>query len=143
MIAPVFVIVALGVSEVSRLFDIQNQLAVAAREGARLASMDRRAIGNAVDQSTNDKITEDIQQLLVSNGLQGREAIIFIVHADDHMSFFDFDNPVNDLRLFEIRIELPYISTGGIGVTPGEELTLSSKVVFRNGRAPLANNVND
>jgi len=142
MIAPVFVIVALGVSEVSRLFDIQNQLAVAAREGARLASMDRRAIGNA-DQSTNDKITEDIRQLLVSNGLEGREANIFIVDAGDHESFFDFDNPANDLRLFEIRIELPYISTGGIGVTRGEALTLSSKVVFRNGRAPLANNVND
>ncbi len=50
---------------------------------------------------------------------------------------FDLDDPANDHKMFEIRVELPYITTGGIGLTAGESMTVSAKVVFRNGRAAI------
>ena len=41
VIAPVFALVVMGVAEISNLLDIKTDLIIAAREGARLAAMDR------------------------------------------------------------------------------------------------------
>ena len=73
MVAPIFIIVVLGVSEVSKLCDIQNQLAVAAREGARRVSMDRT--GKVRESlTTNGEIVKDVKNFLKASGLQGSAA---------------------------------------------------------------------
>ncbi len=42
--APLLVIMVFGMVEASRLYEMQNQLLMAAREGARLAAMQREGI---------------------------------------------------------------------------------------------------
>ncbi len=133
LIAPVLVGIVLGTTEVSRLYDVQNQLSIAAREGARLASMDRTGMLSE-GETTNGKVVQDIQNFLTANGLPGDDVTVFIVDPDDHTTHFDLDDANNDLNLFEIRIEVPYSAIGGWS---GEGTTMSAKVVFRNARAVL------
>jgi len=134
VVAPVFVAIVLGVAEASYLFDVQNQLATAAREGARLAGMDRT--GLLQGQTTNDKITADIQNYLNANGLPGDQADVLIVDPADHTTPFNLDEPSNHLELFELRVEMPYAALNGLG-SSSSELTLSSKIVFRNAQAAI------
>ncbi len=135
IIAPIFVTIAFGVSEASQLFEAQNQLTVAVREGARLAAMDRTGM-LADGQTTNAKIVSDIGNYLTANGLPGDQADIFIVDPTDHTTVFDLDNSANDLELFEVRVELPYSALTGSESTTGD-WDLSAKIVFRNARAVI------
>jgi len=136
IVAPLFVTIVLGVSESSRLFEAKNQLSVAAREGARLAAMDRTGmLDNGV--TTNSKIESDIQHFLTSNGLPGDQASVYIVDPYDHTTTFDLDNSANDLKLFEVRVELPYSALSGIGGSTTQDWNLSAKIVFRNARAVI------
>ncbi len=129
LVSPLFVTILLGTAEVSRLFDVRNQMAIAAREGARLAATDREGLLRG-GQSTNQKIEQDIRNYLDANGLSGDDFDIFIVNARDRKTPFDLDDAANGGRLFELRIEFPY---GG----SGSEFALSVKVVFRNARATI------
>jgi hypothetical protein len=133
-VAPIFVTIVLGVSEASRLFEAQNQLATAVREGARLAAMDRTGL-LAEGQTTNAKIASDINNYLTANGLPGDQVDVFIVDPSDHTTVFDLDDPANDLGLFEVRVELPYSALTNTGEP--SPWTLSAKIVFRNSRAAI------
>lgn len=136
VIAPVFVTIALGVSQASQLFEAQNQLTVAVREGARLAAMDRT--GMLEDgQTTNAKVASDIANYLTTNGIPSDQAEVFIVDPTDHETFFDLDDPANELELFEVRIELPYSALTNIGRSTADDWNLSAKIVFRNARAEI------
>ena len=137
IVAPVFLTIMMGVSQTSRMFDVQNQLSVAVREGARLAAMDRTGM-LADGQTTNQKITQDIHNLLTANGLPGSDADVFIVDPDDHVTPFDLDESANDLKLFELRVELPFSTVSSLAGATYDDATFTAKVVFRNARAAMA-----
>jgi Flp pilus assembly protein TadG len=133
MVAPIFVAIIAGLALAARILDAQTQLANAARLGARLATMDRTNLLSD-GQTTNDKITQDIRTFLTASQLPGSAAEVFIVDPADHTTPFDLDNPANDMQYFELRVEIPYSQLGG---AVGENWNMSSKVVFRNARAPI------
>lgn len=119
------------------MFELQNQLALAARDGARLAGMDRRDF-LPDGQTINAKIEDDVRNFLTSNGVPGDEVDVFIVSPEDHTTPFDLDDDANDMELFELRVELPYSVLTGVDDSTGTDWTLSACVVFRNGRAVIA-----
>jgi Flp pilus assembly protein TadG len=130
LVTPIFVALIVGVSQASNLLETQNLISSAAREGARLAAMDRSDILEP-GQTTNGKIETDIKGFLTASGVDGDAASVFIVDATDHTTPMDLDDPANELELFELRIELPYTSNYGAD----GELNLVSKIVFRNAPA--------
>ncbi len=137
IVAPVLLTVVLGVAQASCLYETQNILANAIREGARLASMDRSGI---VPQgmSTNDKIIQDIQNFLTANGFAGDEVTVSITDPDNDLIPFDLDDPDNDLELFKVTIELPYGAMNNyIQLPNADEIYLSADLTFRNNRASL------
>lgn len=97
----VFLPLFLGLMEASRIYDVHNELSSAIRSGARLACMDRSDM-LADGQSTNDKITQDIRNLLNANGLPGDDVDIYIAEPDCPEAPFDLDDPDNDLELFQV-----------------------------------------
>ncbi len=132
-LAPVLVVLVLGMAEASRLLDIQNHLATAARQGSRLAAMDRTdMLGDG--QTTNQKITDDIQNFLDACGLPGDQASVIISGVDSPGAPFDLDDPANDLELFQVLVEMPYSAVNPLG---SPDATLTAKVVFRNARAAI------
>ena len=135
MIAPLFVIITLGVTEAGRLFEVQNQLALAVRQGGRLGAMDRSDFLNA-GETANGRVTKDVLDSLAACGLPASKATVFIVDADNHTTPFNLDDPANDLRLFEVRVELPCSEVLGLRGPRVRSLMMSARVVFRNARAP-------
>jgi hypothetical protein len=133
LIAPVFLTLILGVTEASRLFELQNQLAVAAREGARMAAMDRSGLVNE-GQSTNTKVTNDMKNFLEAAGIDPADVNIEIVSHDDPSQMFNLDDPTNSLKYFEVRISIPYGNVSHMTPPGMEDQQLGAKVVFRNSK---------
>ncbi|MGE0757749.1 MAG: TadE/TadG family type IV pilus assembly protein [Pirellulaceae bacterium] len=133
LVAPALVAIMAGLHQASMLVDAQTQLATAARQGARLATMDRAGLLSE-DQSMNDKVTQEVRTFLDASGLPGSQAEVWIVDPVDHTTPFDLDNAANDLKLFELRVELPYAEISGV---TSDAWTMTAKVVFRNARSAI------
>lgn len=133
VVAPIFLSIMLGVHEASKMYNTQNHLATAAREGARIAAMDREGVLQD-GQTTNEKVVSDVKSFLENNGISTDNIEVNITDDEDADVDFDLDDPDNEYELFAVRIELPY----GNSYVPGVEGTyLGSKVVFRNARSTI------
>jgi TadE-like protein len=137
IVAPILVAIVLGMIELGRAFEMQNLLEVAAREGARFASMDRDGMLDP-GESANDKLIEDVKNFLASNGVPRDDINVTVKDFEDPNQDFDLDDPDNDLRLFEVKIEVDWSSMSVTPVEAGSDHPLSAKVVFRNGRATIS-----
>ena len=87
-------------------------------------------------QTTNDKIKADVRSYLNLHGIDGDEVDIYIGEADDHTVEFDLDDPDNNLRYFQLRIDVPSSVMAG-GVCGCNQPSASAKVFFRNARAAI------
>jgi hypothetical protein len=137
IVAPILLALVLGMIELGRAFEMKNMLEVAAREGARFASMDREGmLGEG--QSANQKMIEDVQNFLASNGIPRDEISVQIKDFENPEQDFDLDDPANDLRLFEVCIAVDYSDVSATPVSAANDYPLSASVVFRNGRATIS-----
>ncbi len=137
VVAPILVVIMVGMVTVNRAFEAQNLLEVAAREGARLASMDRDGM-LAEGASSNDKLKQDVVNFLASNGLSRDHISVSIKDFENPTSDFDIDDPANDLRLFEVEVSVDYSAVSFTPVSESSDYVMSASVVFRNGRATLS-----
>jgi hypothetical protein len=137
IVAPILVAIVLGMIELGRAFEMQNLLEVAAREGARFASMDRDGMLDP-GESANDKLIEDVKNFLASNGIPRDDINVTVKDFENPEDDFDLDDPDNDLRLFEVKIEVDWSSMSATPVSPSDDHPLSARVVFRNGRATIS-----
>jgi Flp pilus assembly protein TadG len=131
LVAPVMVLIMAGMVEAGRLIDTQMMMATAAREGARLASMDRD--GLATGTSTNAKIEQDVKNFLAAAGVDETNVTVNITAVGEETAF-DLDDPDTSQDLFELSVETPYSSALGLGPDTVEDRGLRASVVFRNGR---------
>jgi hypothetical protein len=136
-IVPVLLAVVVGMLELSRVYTVQNTLEMAAREGARFASLDRT--GMLLDgQTANDKLAGDVKNFLATTGIDPADVTVSIVDAEDPSQTFDLDDPENDLRLFQIRIIVPYTKVAYLPAKHYQQSDLAATLTFRNGRASLS-----
>jgi hypothetical protein len=110
---------------------MQNQLLMAAREGARLAAMEREGI-LAPGQSLNDKMIADVRAYLNAAGLPGNDAQITIEDPDNPGAALNLLDPNNDLALFQLSVRLPYSSVRSAWSPNPAQFDLVGTAVFRN-----------
>lgn len=135
--APILLAIVVGMLELSRVYTVQNTLETAAREGARFASLDRTGM-LLEGQTSNQKLTADVKNYLASSGIPKTSITVQIVDAEHPETTFDLDDPDNDLKLFQIKIAVPY---NKVSISPVKHYTaydLSASLTFRNGRASLS-----
>lgn len=130
------VVVVMGMVEASRVYEMQNLISVAAREGARYGCMDRSGM-NTGGQSTNAKIATDVRNYLRAAGLNPDNIEVAITSGYEPYTDFDLDDPDNDLKYFRVEVSIPYYDTCVYPPPGTEELKFRSSVVFRNSRASL------
>jgi Flp pilus assembly protein TadG len=133
IVAPVFLTLLLGVTEASRLFEMRNQLAIAAREGARMAAMDRSGLVSE-GQTTNAKVVQDVKNFLQATGLDPDQVNVEIVSHEDPSQTFNLDDPANSLAYFEVRVSVPYNEVSAWAPPGTENQSLGAKIVFRNSK---------
>jgi hypothetical protein len=138
IVAPILLAIVFGMIEMGRAFEMQNLLEVAAREGARFASMDREGMLDP-DESANDKLIADVKTFLASNGVPKDDILVQVKDFENPDQDFDLDNADNDLRLFEVRITVDWSKMSLMPVPSENDYPLMGKVVFRNGRATISN----
>ena len=136
IVAPVFTILLLGLWQASSLYEVQNQLSMIVREGARVATLERSEVV-PIGMTTNEKVTSDIRTLLQVHGFDDEQATISITHMNDPDTEFDLDDPENDLGYFRVTVEYPCFDKLKIQSQIVENYTLSADIVFRNGYAQV------
>ena len=129
--APLMIVMVFGMVEASRLYEMQTKLLMAAREGARLAAMQREGI-LAPGQSLNDKMIADVRSYLTAAGLPGDAAQITIEDPDNPGTTLDLMDPNNDLALFQLNVSLPYSSVRSAWAPTPAQFDLVGTAVFRN-----------
>jgi Flp pilus assembly protein TadG len=136
-VAPLLLAIVVGMLELSRVYSVQNTLETAAREGARFASLDRTdMLMNG--QTANQKLINDVKNFLASTGIQKTDVTVQVVDAENPSQSFDLDDEDNDLRLFQIKIDVPYSKVSLSPVKHYHNYNLSAALTFRNGRATLS-----
>jgi hypothetical protein len=138
IVAPILLAIVFGMIEMGRAFEMRNLLEVAAREGARFASMDRDGMLEP-DESANDKLISDVKTFLAANGVAKDDISVEVKDFENPDEDFDLDNADNDLRLFEVRIKVDWSKMSLTPVSSGDDFPLVGRVVFRNGRATISN----
>ena len=135
-VAPTLLLITMGVTEASRLFEVQTQLSTAAREGARIAAMSRDGILSAGDQ-TNEKIVDDVKNFLSASGLPKDQITVTITDNDNPSTEFDLDNTANDLKLFRLKVSIPISAVTSSTLAGASSAELSTTLVFRNAQASI------
>ena len=137
LMAPVFLVMVLGVTETARMFEMQNQLQVAAREGARMAAMDRTGL-TSQGQSTNANVVQDVKNFLAATGMDPNDINVQIVSHEDPTAGFNLDDPTNSLKYFQVKVSVPFSASSQV-VPEAADFKLQSKIVFRNTKLFAAN----
>lgn len=137
VVAPILVALLFGLIELGRAFEMQNLLEVAAREGARFASMDRDGLLDP-GESANTKMVQDVTTMLASNGVPADRITVEIKDFENPDNDFDLDDPANDLKLFEVRVSVDWSAVSLTPVPMGHDHPMTASVVFRNGRATIS-----
>ena len=137
IVAPILVACVVGLVELGRAFEMQNLLEVAAREGARFASMDREGM-LAPNESATDKLIEDVKNFLATNEVPKNMVEVAVKDYENPENDFDLDDPNNDLKLFEVSVSVPWSEVSLTPVPSASDYSLNAKVVFRNGRATIS-----
>lgn len=135
-VAPLLLAVVVGLIELTRAYNVQNTLEMAAREGARYASIDRTGILQD-GETANSKLITDVKSFLATSGINPNDVTVSVVDAQT-ASTFDLDDPANDLKLFQVRISVPYSKVSYSPVKHYNASTLSTALTFRNGRATMS-----
>jgi len=137
LIAPLFLLLILGMTEAGHAFQVSGDLCSAVREGGRTASMDLSEV-TASNQTLNQKVTQDIRNFLTANGIPGDQVTITITHADSSATF-DLSNEANYLKSFRITASVPYSEVSRLPADYLSGRTLSFSAVYRMGRSQVTN----
>ena len=134
--APMLVALLIGLWQATSIHHVRNQFMVAAREGARLATLERSEVVDP-GESIEDSIIASIRQFLTANQLPGDSVDISITDpltGDD----FDLDDPANDMKYFQVAVECSCVESLPIPpVGLGDNYKIAARVVFRNGYAQV------
>lgn len=140
ILAPVFLSLVIGTIAAGKALETGNIMSSAVREGGRLASMDWGAT-LPDGTSANQKVKNDILNFLAASSLPSDQMNVTITHAEGANEGLDFDleDPENRLKLFRIKIELPFQEGSPFSTSLTEDGGLTSSMVFRAARTQLGN----
>jgi hypothetical protein len=128
--------VIVGLLELSRMYNAQNVLETAAREGARFAGLDRSGL-MLQNQTSNQKVIKDIKNYLATQNIDPAAVTVKVVKASDPSQDFDLDDPDNALQLFEVHIEVPYENISYTSFKKYGSEKLTAVLTYRNSRSQV------
>ena len=132
---PVLMTLVLGILEIGAALRASTILQSACRESSTLVSADYRYIV-AAGQTPNEKLEQDLRNLVSASGIPGGDLIVTLVHADgaNMNDVFDLSDRGNDLQLIRIEIQLPYSSARRAPVSPMRPRSISPSALPRVSR---------
>ena len=133
VLVPLFLILVLGMTEMSRACQVTADLTSAVREGGRMASMDLTSRSPS-NQPINQKITQDMRNFLSACGIPGNEVTITITRPGTDTSF-DLSDQNNYLQSFQITASIPYSLVSRLPADYMNGRVITCSAVYRLGRS--------
>ena len=136
--APVFLTLILGSVELGYALNASNTMYGVVREGGRLASQDFTNT-LASGQSANDKVIQDIKNMLTAARIPGDKATVTIEDAENPGTPFNLQAKSNYLKMFRIEVTVAYEDVTSISghFLAGQQM--KAGITFRLGRVAQAN----
>jgi len=131
-VAPLFLIILVGVAQASRLLEAQNTLSSAAAEGGRIGATDRDVLPNDDETSTNDLVEREVRRYLNTRGISADNVTVKITPPGDTETILDLDNPANNNALFQVWVSIGFENLISTQFPGSDEYSLNSGAIFRN-----------
>jgi len=130
-IAPLFVVLLVGLVQLTLVLDTYNLFSMTAREGARMALFEREGL-LPLNDTTNGKLERDIRMILKAANFDGDGIDVIICHPGQPTNTFNLDDPTLKMEYFEVRIEYPFDELLYTPPPGSAGQMISTGVVFRN-----------
>jgi Flp pilus assembly protein TadG len=135
-VAPLMLGVIVGLVELSRVYNAQNVLETAAREGGRFAGLDRGGL-MLQNQTSNQKLVTDIKNYLGTQNIDPSLVTVKVVKASNPTQDFNLDDPDNALQLFQVHVEVPYSAICQAPFKKYDQEKLAAVLTYRNSRSQV------
>ncbi len=141
LVLPLFVTLTFVSIELGHALNLVQKLESAARNGGRLASKDVPAALLVGGITANQKVTNDIKNMLRADGFPPTNLAVSIVHADGASvgQVFDLADANNQYKMMKITVTIPYadVKMFPLPMLIQQSSVLSSTLIVSRGRSTL------
>ncbi len=140
MVLPLFMTVTFGSIEIGHALNVSQKLHSVVRDGGRLASKDVEPALLVGGVTANQKVINDIKNMLKAEGYNTANVTVTITHADGANvgQPFDISLSTNQYKLMKIRLTVPYSDVGIFPMRLGAATILDAELVAAKGRATMS-----
>ena len=139
MVLPLFMTLTFVSMEMGHALNVVQKLESTVRDGGRIAAKDipPALLGGGI--TSNQKVANDIKNMLRAEGYPATNIVVTIVHADGATAglTFDLSNSANQYKLMLITVTIPYndVKMFPLSITPST--LLSASLVVSRGRSTM------
>lgn len=139
MVLPLFMTVTFGSIEIGHALNVSQKLNSVVRDGGRLAAKDIDPALLAGGVTANQKVINDIKNMLKAEGYNTANVVVTITHADGATvgQTFDLSLSTNQYKLMKIRATIPYADVGIFPMKISGSAVLDAELVAAKGRATM------
>ncbi len=141
LVLPLFVTLTFVSIELGHALNMVQKLESAARNGGRLAAKDVPPALLAGGLTANQKVINDIKNMLRADGFPPTSLVVSIVHADGASvgQTFDLADAGQQYQMMKITVSIPYadVKMFPLPMLIQQSAVLSSTLIVSRGRSTL------
>ena len=139
MVLPLFMTLTFVSIESGHALNVAQKLEAVVRDGGRLASKDIEPALLAGGITANQKVTNDIKNMLKAEGYPATNIVVTIVHADGATmgQNFDLGLTTNQYKMYRITVTIPYSDVKMFPMSINNSTLIRATLVGSRGRSTL------
>lgn len=140
LVLPLFMTLTFVSIETGHALSVVQKMESAVREGGRMASKDvDPALRGGL--TANEKVAQDIGNMLKADGFPATNVVVSIVHADGATAgqVFDLNLASNQHKLIRVTVTIPYSDVSLLPMSIDQSAILRASLVTSRGRSSLNN----
>ena len=139
LVLPVFITMTFFSIEAGHALNVSQKLESVVRDGGRLAMKDVDPSLLPGGMTSNQKVTNDIKNMLKAEGYPATNIVVSIVHADGATvgQTFDLALVANQYKLMKISVSIPYADVGIFPMRISRTTVMEASLIASRGRSTL------
>ena len=139
MVLPLIVTMTFCSIEAGHALNVSQKLESVIRDGGRLAMKDIDPSLLPGGLTANQKVTNDIKNMLKAEGYSTTNVVVSIVHADGSTvgQTFDLALVANQYKLMRISVTIPYSDVGIFPMRISPTTIMEASLIASRGRSTL------
>lgn len=139
MVLPLFMTLTFASIESGHALNVAQKLEAVVRDGGRLASKDIPPALLVGGITANQKVTNDIKNMLRAEGYPATNMVVTILHADGATmgQVFDLGLSTNQYKMFRITVTMPYSDVKMFPMSLSSSPLIRASIVSSRGRSSL------